>query len=225
MAKEVETKRVGTRRTKRKKEETAFKKLKELECFPEIDAKIKAGVAIEEITRWLQEDMFEMTDIQYESLKRQLYRYKSSLPPAELLQAKEPDLYVRKAIEKMKRGVQEVDELEKLYLLQLQRISRDAQTEEKINKLFDSTSREIQLAITLLNKMVEVKAKLGLIDTTPDKVHVTGNVHDYQHVNLAFDDSKGDQEKEDKLRTNLGLIAQKIVQAADRSDDDPEAKH
>ena len=77
--------------------------------------------------------MFQQMDIKRESLVRKLYRYKSSLPPAEIV--KEPPVYVQKAIEKMTRGVNEIEELEKLYLLQLKRISIDAETESKINKL------------------------------------------------------------------------------------------
>ena len=68
---------------------------------------------------------------------------------------------MKKAIEKLKRGVNEIEELEHLYLFQLKRISIDAETEEKINKLFSGTAREIQLAADLLTRMLDKKMELG----------------------------------------------------------------
>ena len=158
---------------KKKAKSHAFKDLKAMPCFDEFDKKVKAGIALEEVGRWLQEDMFQQMDIKRDSLVRKLYRYKSSLPPAEIV--KEPPIYVQKAIEKMTRGVNEIEELEKLYLLQLRRISIDADTESKINKLFSSTGGEIKIAADLLNSMMEKKMELGILSKAPEQLEVTGN--------------------------------------------------
>ena len=45
--------------------------------FEEMDKKVKAGVSVEEIARWLQEDLMQLQDVKRETLVRQLYRYKS----------------------------------------------------------------------------------------------------------------------------------------------------
>ena len=164
----------GVRKKQKAQRTDAFKDLKEMPCFEEFDKKVKAGISGEEIARWLQEDMCQQMGIKRESLVRKLFRYKASLPPGDIL--KEPPVYVRKAIEKMSRGVNELDELEKLYLLQLRRISIDAETESKINKLFGSTGGEIKVAVDILNSMMAKKMELGIMSKAPEQLEVTGNV-------------------------------------------------
>jgi hypothetical protein len=130
-----------------------------------------------------------------------LYRYKSSLPPAEIV--KEPPVYVQKAIEKMTRGVNEIEELEKLYLLQLRRISIDADTESKINKLFSSTGGEIKIAADLLNSMMEKKMELGILSKAPEQLEVTGN---FGVSNLLSEDT------DEQTKAKIGLLAGKMLQ-------------
>lgn len=186
---------------KKKAKSHAFKDLKAMPCFDEFDKKVKAGIALEEIGRWLQEDMFQQMDIKRDSLVRKLYRYKSSLPPAEIV--KEPPIYVQKAIEKMTRGVNEIEELEKLYLLQLRRISIDADTESKINKLFSSTGGEIKIAADLLNSMMEKKMELGILSKAPEQLEVTGN---FGVSNLLSEDT------DEQTKAKIGLLAGKMLQ-------------
>lgn len=186
---------------KKKAKSHAFKDLKAMPCFDEFDKKVKAGIALEEIGRWLQEDMFQQMDIKRDSLVRKLYRYKSSLPPADIV--KEPPIYVQKAIEKMTRGVNEIEELEKLYLLQLRRISIDADTESKINKLFSSTGGEIKIAADLLNSMMEKKMELGILSKAPEQLEVTGN---FGVSNLLSEDT------DEQTKAKIGLLAGKMLQ-------------
>ena len=185
---------------KKKAKSHAFKDLKAMPCFDEFDKKVKAGIALEEIARWLQEDMFQQTDIKRESLVRKLYRYKASLPPAEIV--REPPIYIQKAIEKMARGVNEIEELEKLYLLQLKRISIDAETEAKINKLFSSTGVEIKIAADLLNSMMQKKMELGIMSKAPEQLEVIGN---FGVSHLLSEDM------DEQTKAKLGLLAGKIL--------------
>lgn len=182
------------------RESYAFKDLKGMHCFDEMTKKVKAGIALEEIARWLQEDMFQQTGIKRESLTRKLFRFKASLPPAELV--KEPPVYVQRAIEKMSRGIKEIDELEKLYLLQLRRISIDAETESKINKLFGSTGHEIRIAADLLNSMMQKKMELGILSKRPEQLEVTGNLG---VTGLVSEDT------DEATKAKLGLLAGKIL--------------
>jgi hypothetical protein len=196
---------------KKKAKSHAFKDLKAMPCFDEFDKKVKAGIALEEVGRWLQEDMFQQMDIKRDSLVRKLYRYKSSLPPADIV--KEPPIYVQKAIEKMTRGVNEIDELEKLYLLQLRRISIDADTESKINKLFSSTGGEIKIAADLLNSMMEKKMELGILSKAPEQLEVTGN---FGVSNLLSEDT------DEQTKAKIGLLAGKMLQVMSKFMDEQE---
>ena len=192
--------------TRKKKDSHAFKDLQAMPCFVEFDKKVKAGIALEEVGRWLQEDMFQQTGIKRESLVRKLYRYKASLPPADIV--KEPPVYVQKAIEKMSRGVKEIDELEKLYLLQLRRISIDAETESKINKLFSSTGHEIRIAADLLNSMMQKKMELGILNKAPEQVEMTGS---FGVAPLVGEDT------DEQTKAKLGLLAGKVLQVMSKS--------
>jgi hypothetical protein len=195
---------------KRKPRESyAFRDLKEMTCFAEMDKKVKAGIALEEIARWLQEDMFQQVEIKRESLVRKLFRYKASLPPAELV--REPPVYVQRAIEKMNRGIKEIDELEKLYLLQLRRISIDAETEAKINKLFSSTGNEIRIAADLLNSMMQKKMELGLLSKRPEQLELSGNIG---MTGLISEDT------DEATKAKLGLLAGKMLQVMAKSLDE-----
>lgn len=191
------------KRTKRDRPERRHKRLRELRCFPEVERKIKADIAPEEVARWIQEDMLECLDVQRSSLVRALYRFKADLPPAEIV--KEPPLYIRKAIEKLKRGVNEIEELEHLYLFQLKRISQDAETESKIGKLFSGTKDEIRLAVDILTKMVDLKMELGIVDRSPMNINVSGGLaHAHAHTIL-----KG-MEIDENTKMRLGLVLEKM---------------
>lgn len=195
-----------SKKPRKTKKSSAFKDLKAMPCFKTFDEKIKAGIAVEEIARWLQDDMLQQTGIQRDSLVRKLYRYKASLPPASLVH--EPPVYIQKAIEKMKRGVNEIEELEKLYLMQLRRISIDAETESKINKLFSGTGNEIRIAADLLNTMLNRKMELGIMTKAPEQFEVSGNLG---ITNVLSEDT------DEQTKAKLGLLAGKMLQTMSKS--------
>ena len=192
----------------------AYKRLKALSFYDELDKRIKANIAIEELARWIQEDKVQLVDMKRESLVRQLYRYKSEIPPGEIAEV-EP-LFFAKAIERMKRGVDEIEELEKLYLFQLNRISMDAETEQKINKLFPGMFKEIQLAADLLDKMMEKKMELGILSKEPEKFNVTGGIGTL--------DLTGGAEFDDDTRTRMGMLAGKLIDTLDNLLEDKESE-
>lgn len=179
-------------------------RIKNLKCYKEVDIKIKSNVAVEVIAEWIQTEMLEATDITRGGLEKALYRYKADLPPTEIV--REPPLYLKKTIEKIKRGVDEFSELEGLYLLQLKRISIDVQTEEKINKLFSGTSREIELATKLLAQMVDLKQKLGFIAPSEQKVVVE---HSGGVAVANADLTLGRLDEEQKIK--LGMLSEKLL--------------
>ena len=188
--------------------------------FEQVDSKVKEGVAISEIARWIQEDLMEQTDIKRSSLERKLYDYKAALPPGARMDAAPERPFVHETVEKMGQDMKEIKELERLYLYQLKRISIDGETEQKINKLFRAQSGEIKLAVEILDKLVTRKMELGLLDKAPDKLDITGN------VNAGF--SVLDIEKSelpDKESHKLGVMAQKMLKAmVDKKDENEESE-
>jgi len=205
---------------KKKKKETAhcggkraalrkrFPKLYTLRCWEMAETKIKAGIALEEVTRWIQDDMFEYMEVKKESLTRTLYRFKSALInlyPDEVVQSVPNE--VEKQIENMKRGVNELDELEKLYLLQLKRIGMDVATETKINKLFKTTALEIRVAQDLLAKRMEIKMKMGIVPTVSELPQ--GTRQQTGSLPMTTDSLQIDDEQ----RLKLGVVAEKIMSA------------
>lgn len=189
-----------------------FPKLFGLRCWTLAQEKIKAGVALEEVARWIQEDMLEYGDSKRESLTRALYRFKSELPETDIV--REKPTYVDEAVEKMRRGINELDELEKLYLLQLKRISLDASTEERINKLFKTTNREIELAQMILVRRMELKQKMGLVETVPQAIDVT-----QRSMNANVNISATDAPLDDERKMKLGVIAEKLISGLMKSSD------
>lgn len=178
-----------------------FSKFKNMPYFKEFDQKVRAGISASVIAKWLQNELCMFTDERLDSLGKSIYRYKESLPPGSITLAK--PVYIEKAIEKMERGIDELEELESLYLLQKKRISIDAETESKINKLFSNTNREIALAKDLLKDRVELKMELGLLNRVAKKVDVSGGmVNVNQNLEPDMDDDK---------KQKLGIVAQKML--------------
>jgi hypothetical protein len=202
-------------------------KLKHLKCWDDVDTKVRAGVPIENIARWIQDDKGEYTHVKYDSVVRALYRYKRSLP-ATALAIPEP-LHIHRKIEHLKRGVNELDELERLYLLQITRISDFVATEEKMKFPIKGIVKEIESAKGLLLEMVRIKQDLGLLDRLPVQTDLHLNVSAQTHAEFI---ENMDPEKRAKLATVADALMTKIreslegpmkaLQAAETVDGGPE---
>lgn len=193
----------------------AHDKLKSLKCFPQVHDKICAGVACETVAEWIQGDCGEYTDAKIGSVIRALYRYKEDLP-ATALAIPEP-LHVHKKIEKLRRGVNELSELEKLYLLQIARISKAVEVEDKINFLNKDVRKEMELAKELLVEMANLKVETGLYERQGHKftLGVEGEVnHNHRQVLEEMDPDK---------RRKLGVVAQELLKRLTAPTEAPEA--
>ena len=182
------------------------KRLRQMRCFEEFDRKVCAGISPDVIAAWLQDDMDEHMDITHGGLVKAIKRYRKDVPPERIV--KDMPLHVRQTIDKLKRGVNEVVELEALYLLQLKRISIDVQTEEKINKLFSGTGREIEIAGKMLGQMIEMKQKLGIIDMVVDKTEIT-HTGAVATVQANADLNMSGLSEDDKIK--LGKLSERLV--------------
>ena len=182
----------------------AYALLKELPYFDEIDSRIKANISVKEVARWIQEDRGGRLDVTREGLEKQLFRYKRNLLPGEV--AEKQPMFFQKQIEKLERGVDEIEELEKLYLLQLHRMDRCIKAEDAADELSGSTRPEIRLAVDILSKMVEKKAQLGLIEHEPKKISFTRGTGI-----LALDGDEEGEGVDEDLQMRLGLAAGKLL--------------
>ena len=140
---------------------TKYAKLKGLRCFKEVHEMVVSGWPLTEIAQYIQKQRSEYLDVTESTLLWTLTSYRKDLPPGELLAKTMPSSF-KKAADKVRKGLDELAELEALYELQMKRINIDFKTEQKINKLMPTMTYEIRAAKDILKDMSQLKMDLGL---------------------------------------------------------------
>lgn len=138
-------------------------RLRGLKCFAEVHDRICRGFPIPDIAKWIQEDQKEYTEVGRASVIRAIYRYKDTIPPGQVVPHAVAQKTFKKAQARVARGINELDELDKLIQLQLERIEIDTQTERDIGKLLPTTGQEVRLAGDLLRAHAKLRQELGLM--------------------------------------------------------------
>jgi hypothetical protein len=100
--------------------------------------------------------------------------YRKSIPPAELLITTQNTAVAMNSAQRLNNGMYELEKLNELYDLQMERIKIDVDNEKKINKLFNTTGREIFYAMKILNQASELKMNLGIAKRQLGEVSVAG---------------------------------------------------
>lgn len=155
-----------------------YARIRELKCFPEVHQRIVDGWPVKEIARYITQVKQEATGIPIASLEHSLAGYRDSLPPAVLVQKRIPQVMMEAAKE-LEDGLDELRELEKLYLLQMKRIKIDWINEQKIKKLLPTTAQEIRTAREILSTYANLKMDLGLSKRHLGQVDVDAKlIHD-----------------------------------------------
>ena len=77
--------------------ETKFSRLLALKCFPEVHARLVEGWTLTAVANFIQGDRKEYDDVSRQSLETILSEYRSSLPPAEVVQAQNPRIVAASA--------------------------------------------------------------------------------------------------------------------------------
>jgi hypothetical protein len=126
----------------------------------ELDERIKHGFSLPDIARWLQEDKTECGDLSRDSLVTTLYRYREDMKPMDVAQRLLPSVIKDAKIE-IERQVDELEELQKLYHLQRERIELGSQFEKTTRVLNKYMTQEIAQAAMILMKRHEIKMDLG----------------------------------------------------------------
>lgn len=136
-------------------------KIEQLKCFPEVDAMIREGkLGMDAIAAFIH-SQGEYTDATIPGIRRALYRYKSHLP-ASVFSIPEAASALQRRIDSVTRNVDEIAELEKLFLVQLSRINRSVEIEDTTKFPNGKTRLDIQLAASLLKDMVALKLDMGI---------------------------------------------------------------
>lgn len=159
-------------------EDVRFARLKSLNFFQKIHEMILGGWPPNEVAKYIQKNKKEMLDLTEDHIIKMVSSYKRSLPDFERI----THLYIddaRKALDRVKEGLDEVDEIRKLYMLQMKRISIDFETEKVVGKLLPTMSTEIRMAKDLLMSSAQLKMDLGLDSASAQKLSVvTGDPAD-----------------------------------------------
>ncbi|MBF0554023.1 MAG: hypothetical protein HQK96_05620 [Nitrospirae bacterium] len=143
-----------------------YEELRNLDCFEMVMSRLLHGHSPADIARFIiyeAKEFDKLTRISTEaSLCDLLYDFRKTIKTSELIEKTIPEA-VREAKEKLAKGVNELEELNYLYLLQKDRIEIDYSTERKIRKLFKTTGNEIAIAMGILKIMSGIKQDLGLM--------------------------------------------------------------
>ena len=113
------------------------------------------------VADFIQKEKKEYTDISRGTLVGTLRKYRASVPKADLIRPKLPD-YVEKADAVLRKSINELDELQDLYLLQRNRIEIDHKLEREVRKLIPTTNQEVRLASEILRTSAQLKVDLGM---------------------------------------------------------------
>lgn len=198
--------------------DSRFGKLRALKCFNEIHERILAGWSMAQVAKFVQEDRDEYTDTTHGALASILQDYRDSIPRAELVSRRMPNVF-HKAAEEVEKGIDELKELEKLYQCQMERIQIDLTVEKQIKKLFPTMTNEVRLARDILSTYAQLKMDLGLatrhlghLDVDATLVADVAGRYGKQSVARVVQDPES-------RRRVLG-IAEKLLEAARLREDD-----
>lgn len=198
-----------------------FSTIRNLKCFKELHKRlIEQGHPVKTTARWIQEERNELTDLPFETVAKFLYDYRESIPATQ--RAKPLNLAVEKAVEEVHEGIEELQELHRLYKVQMQRIEIDFQTEKNIKKLLPTMSQEIRTAREILSASAQLKMDLGLnerhLGTVDVETTLLADVAEKYADSPAVAKVLDDGESRRKV---LGL-AERLLSIADRAERHPE---
>lgn len=143
-------------------------------CIEEVDRRLRMGWSSADVVRMIQDEYKELNHLSTSYVKKMVDLYRKEIPPSELALTTTNTKVAGRARRAVNNGLDELHELERLYHLQMKRVEIDVGNEEKINKLFPTTGREIFVAMKLLKQSADLKMDLGLLKRQLGEVSVVG---------------------------------------------------
>lgn len=143
---------------------------------------ISGSYSFNQMVRLLREEWGEFRDIDPESVRRMLVRYKKAvIRPKQAVMVAEitgdqglKDLAVVQ--KRLMSSLDVVSEMEALVALQTARVRKFHQYEEDGKAPLEAQNRAVVTLADLLNKFANLQMDLGIIHKTPDKVLIGGKV-------------------------------------------------
>ncbi len=141
---------------------TKWHQLKTMPCWDEVEQQLRLGTPVAQIVQWVQEVKQEYTHVTPESLRVMLFEYRREMDPLGTVVEHMPDV-AAKALAALEEGVDEVDELGKLYRLQIERVQAGRKLEAGMGGFLNTNvDKAIHQAVQILLKRAELKLKLGV---------------------------------------------------------------
>jgi hypothetical protein len=147
-------------------------RIEEMECLPGIEERISHGWPLKKVAAWVKEQGAG-AGFSSETLVTALVEYRKAMPPSKLAQHSLPSLH-QEAAEQVAQGLNVLDELQKLYEIQRDRVDIDYTIEKNLKKLFKTTHKEVKEAREILVAYAQVQMDLGLTERHLGKVKVEG---------------------------------------------------
>lgn len=179
--------------------------LQDCQCFEEVDRRLRLGWTSPDLQKFIQEESSELTNLSSAYVQKMIDNYRKSIPPAELLLTTQNTAVATNAAARMANGLEELDKLQQLWDLQMERIKIDFETEKKINKLFPSTGREVFYAMKIVNQTSQLKMDLGIAKRQLGEVSVSGTAA--VAIGARYDEGVGKVISDpDSRRKVLGMV-------------------
>lgn len=148
--------------------------LQDCRCFEEVERRTRMGWPSSDLAKFIQEDSQELVHLSQSYVRKMVDDFRKTIPPAELLLTTQNTTVAMHSAQKVANGMEELAKLSELYDLQMDRIKIDVENEKKINKLFQTTGREIFYAMKILKQTSDLKMDLGLAKRQLGEVSVSG---------------------------------------------------
>lgn len=151
-----------------------FQRIRSLRNFKEVHQRLVDGWSADRVATFIQQECKEYLDVQHESLRVMLGEYRQTIPAHERAAKVLPSQAA--AAEKVAESLDELQELERLYRAQMDRINIDLQNEKTIKKLMPSMTQEMRAAREILSDIAKLKMDLGISKRHLGTVGVDANV-------------------------------------------------
>lgn len=140
----------------------SFKRLKELKCFEDVKQRVVQGYQLTKIADFIQQDCGEYADVTRDSLCKTLRKFRDNELKGDMI-AQHMPAQMDQLVQEAEEAVDEVQELARLYKIQMDRIEREAKLEKEIGKLFKTLGNEVFYAMKILQTSAGIKADYGLV--------------------------------------------------------------
>ena len=199
-------------------------KLRAMECYPTFHDRLVEGWASTTLASYIQDTCGELMDMERDSLCKAIDRYRGDLPASVRAGEKLPNA-VSRAANEIEKGINEIEELAKLYRLQVRRIDMEVENETELlnGKLLEGTREEIKEARAILKDSSDLKQALGL---TPHHLGTLGlNVDGgVVHAHTSLDDITNPKVKavleDPQSRRRLLGLADRFMQLSEKDGTD-----